>query len=406
MKSKEFTFKSRSSPVVVLIPPNVDYSIATGAALATWGGGLTTVSNVVEKIASTNSGYRKHRRSNKCMHSKITDFATYGGPITILRNTRTAPTLRTVFNGQVGIGQAGSIIAIDAAKVALGGNAGFDYLANNGQSLTDQNFDRLRPDLTELSVPNFLLDWRQIAGLWKVWNSRRGVLANAADKNLQYQYGWRPTLGDVAALIGSIASLHDKLETWRQSLGKHIRHRVTCLVETESKSGSQAYLSWGHLDWSATRSRSVTAHIQFRPLPIADLTVLEKVIKGYLDILGFELNPAIIWDKIPFSFVVDWFIGIGKYLERLKLDTLELPFVLEDFYLQYKERFYVDSTVTELETANFPRTRYPGAAHSEIYFHRWQFAPSLGLSSNLGWKSPTRNQAGLGLSLLISNAWK
>ncbi len=35
-----------------------------------------------------------------------------------------------------------------------------------------------------------------------------------------------------------------------------------------------------------------------------------------LDALGVNLNPAIIWNAIPWSFVVDWVLGVGQYLSK------------------------------------------------------------------------------------------
>lgn len=37
-----------------------------------------------------------------------------------------------------------------------------------------------------------------------------------------------------------------------------------------------------------------------------------------LDILDLDLSPSNIWDLIPYSFVVDWFIGIGDWLDNIE----------------------------------------------------------------------------------------
>lgn len=44
---------------------------------------------------------------------------------------------------------------------------------------------------------------------------------------------------------------------------------------------------------------------------------------GYLDALGINLNPAIIWNALPWSFVVDWVFGISQYLDSLKVSNME-----------------------------------------------------------------------------------
>jgi hypothetical protein len=44
---------------------------------------------------------------------------------------------------------------------------------------------------------------------------------------------------------------------------------------------------------------------------------------GQLDSLGINLNPAIIWNAIPWTFVVDWVLGVGPYLDSLKSENMK-----------------------------------------------------------------------------------
>jgi hypothetical protein len=42
-----------------------------------------------------------------------------------------------------------------------------------------------------------------------------------------------------------------------------------------------------------------------------------------LDVLGVNLNPQIIWNALPWSFVVDWVIRVNKWLDNFKVSNLE-----------------------------------------------------------------------------------
>lgn len=44
---------------------------------------------------------------------------------------------------------------------------------------------------------------------------------------------------------------------------------------------------------------------------------------GMMDALGVNLNPAIIWNAIPWTFLLDWFIGFGQWLDDRKVLNLE-----------------------------------------------------------------------------------
>jgi hypothetical protein len=54
-------------------------------------------------------------------------------------------------------------------------------------------------------------------------------------------------------------------------------------------------------------------------------------IRGILDVLGLKANVSVVWDAIPFSFVVDWFLGVGNYLRSLDTDFLESVVTIHDF---------------------------------------------------------------------------
>lgn len=42
-----------------------------------------------------------------------------------------------------------------------------------------------------------------------------------------------------------------------------------------------------------------------------------------LDALGVNFNPAIVWNALPWSFVVDWVVGVSRWLDNLKVGNME-----------------------------------------------------------------------------------
>lgn len=81
-------------------------------------------------------------------------------------------------------------------------------------------------------------------------------------------------------------------------------------------------------------------------------------ILGLLDSLGVNLNPAIIWNAIPWSFVVDWFIGVSRWLDNFKLRNLE-PVIIIHQYLW---------SVTKKRTiyVSYGNVSYPNPSHRAI----------------------------------------
>jgi hypothetical protein len=52
-----------------------------------------------------------------------------------------------------------------------------------------------------------------------------------------------------------------------------------------------------------------------------DLKSFASTLEGMLAALGFLPNAESVWEKVPFSFVVDWFINTDKLLDRINLGS-------------------------------------------------------------------------------------
>lgn len=59
--------------------------------------------------------------------------------------------------------------------------------------------------------------------------------------------------------------------------------------------------------------------------------------KAYADFFGVNVNPAILWDVIPFSFVLDWFLDVGGWLDSFKTKNLAASVCIEDFCYSVKQ---------------------------------------------------------------------
>lgn len=91
--------------------------------------------------------------------------------------------------------------------------------------------------------------------------------------------------------------------------------------------------------------------------------------RAWLDTLGLNLSPTVIWNAIPYSFVVDWFANVGDCLKQYDSNWLspytELGFFVENqkFSFTYKHEILpadsLDPTwciVAEGEGKHFRRT--------------------------------------------------
>jgi hypothetical protein len=57
---------------------------------------------------------------------------------------------------------------------------------------------------------------------------------------------------------------------------------------------------------------------------------------GMMDSLGINMNPAIIWNALPWSFVIDWFIGVSRWLDDRKVLNMEPTINISRFLWSWK----------------------------------------------------------------------
>lgn len=133
--------------------------------------------------------------------------------------------------------------------------------------------------------------------------TRRVVKTPAKDRVanfwLELQYGWKPLLQDV----------HDAAET----LAKHIETDPWHSKITGSARGSEVRFNFTKSDFpvskgSQTDDTSAKFTLYMR---------LDSKSRSILAQTGIS-NPALLaWELLPYSFVVDWFIPVGNYLQSL-----------------------------------------------------------------------------------------
>ncbi len=337
-------------------------------------------------IAYTTKPPGQRDRSNQCAHqervlgaSVVTQSGAYapnGGSYVYQSNsTQGYNSLGSVWN------------VVDTAY----GKAAFGVIGSDGQGYVNDAFYTLKPDLTEISLPNFFFELGQIPSLFRLWSKKLSLARNVAGGRLNYSFGWLPFIGDLNTMVEIIQNVHFKLLEWNRKAGAVVKKSRHWSLDG-SKSGSFSYPGNWTVYWTANRKAKVSVHLRFKTLRFKDSLTWQKVLKAYIDALGFEWNPRIVWDAIPFTFVVDWFFDAGGWIERHKHDTFELPVVVDDSCVQYKEEINISWYMENSNTNYTPRMRTQTFESRRKTFHRLPVMPDLTAATAAGWKSPNVNQ--------------
>lgn len=208
---------------------------------------------------------------------------------------------------------------------------------------------------TVLLFPNFLWelrDWRNLPEIikdlrkkWDTFNSyqrgykkswgrylmylkRPGIKAELlqwltgkrlANALLAKQFGLDPFLRDCKSLFSLLSTMEKRIAFLKKTMGKRYKFGYreelpipTGLMETSYNLGTT------RLECEYYRAYvNYTFEISHN---VKDLDSLRSRIGYAMAALGIDSPAAIIWEAVPYSFLVDWFAGVQDILEQLKVN--------------------------------------------------------------------------------------
>ncbi len=142
----------------------------------------------------------------------------------------------------------------------------------------------------------------------KVFSSVKQDTKDFASNWLQLQYGWLPLLKDVFSAAKHLAYLQNRPFTATYRVSKSAYWTGT---DTIGPGFSDKYTGW------VKESHRLVAKVT---------SVNEAAL------IGLTNPAAVAWELIPYSFVFDWFIPVGNYLEAMNLrGALSGSFVLTKY---------------------------------------------------------------------------
>lgn len=134
-----------------------------------------------------------------------------------------------------------------------------------------------------------------------------------AENWLELQYGWKPLLQDIEGTFKSMSVLH--ANDFVQRVAVSAKSENETVSTTPSQYDSALFkpgLAITHKVRVNTRCKFV---LRFR---------IASPLRSFMAQTGFTNPINLAWEILPFSFVVDWFIPIGSYLESFhSFDGLE-----------------------------------------------------------------------------------
>lgn len=184
-----------------------------------------------------------------------------------------------------------------------------DYASSDAALLGSESF----------SIANFLAELKELHMLQKLFKFKWAdePLRTAAEVNLGWNFGIAPMISDIIAMYDIAMSLQERIDKWNSMadagvlMNKHARSRGNLGPFQFEKGYQDAWGSWVSGKVTAdVKSFSTYYHLYYHPVRIPDLNIKDI----YFSVLGLR-NPAeIVWEGIPFSFLVDWVYNVGDII--------------------------------------------------------------------------------------------
>lgn len=165
---------------------------------------------------------------------------------------------------------------------------------------------------------------------------------------LQARYGWIPLLSD---LKGAVESLDYHMGEKPPKLTVRARNIVTRTTDTKQPD----LMPWlSHIVAKVTATEELGVMVRVR----MDADVLDQRVLNLVD-TGIQDPLLVAWELVPLSFVVDWFVGIGNYLDGLNaLAGLSYRGGSSTAYRTLRRSLRIDNVTVGQVTQWVPPTQY------------------------------------------------
>lgn len=230
-------------------------------------------------------------------HLKRSGFYSYGGPYGGGTNTSYYP------GPHPGYGPYFNWDVDEALVNGLVTSVDVDSLLQQAVSNFSAEFDGLT-FLAELhQVPGMLLGvLNRCADLLRRYFTGKGRIEGTASSYLEVRYGWLP-------LVSDLRSIQEVIDSYNKQMSEFIRHRSRFgLEDTSLQSLKSSPLSAGGCTWCFQLQKTCRVAVS----GLGSATSRIRPVKVQCD----PISTA--WELVPYSFVIDWVLGVGRALNALR----------------------------------------------------------------------------------------
>jgi hypothetical protein len=207
---------------------------------------------------------------------------------------------------------------------------------------------KFKPGRPQASVGQFLAELRDTPRLLMLRTKNLATLGASAHINAQF--GWLPLLSDLRSMYRLFNQLEKHLNQLRRDNGRSIRRKGQLRsfnAETEIYDGSSYANAYPALPTTLYRSQPHLRTMEYSidriwfagqfKYWIPDIGTSAWTRRARTALFGLNPTPKLLWDILPWSWLVDWFGNIGDVLDNISANAAE-NLIMEYGYLMYEHQ--------------------------------------------------------------------
>lgn len=195
-------------------------------------------------------------------------------------------------------------------------------------------------------IPNFSGPKRALHFATRGKQSLLPILLASADVFLQQEFNIKPLLGDIEGVRDAIKSHRERINKFLAGeaeikVSNYNSHLKSYYRDSQEYSGGPGYYIVptleagrpGRIDgfcqsWRQVKYAKAAFHAEMEySYYLSEWQRQNAFLLSFLDRLGVMFDPAIVWNAIPYTFLIDWVIDVNRFLSSYRTSNME-PFVL------------------------------------------------------------------------------
>jgi hypothetical protein len=270
-------------------------------------------------------------------------------------------------------------------------------------------YKKMKPDKPSWAGLNAIYELKDLPHMLrqKFVNPKK-PLASVGNYWLALQFGWKPLLNDIRSLVRTQQTAQERLKQLIRDEGKPVKRRVTLQDSNDTTSvqtGSVQALYPSFVDYFYSQapayvnkwgtSDKIWASAQFRywlPPGPRDIVWTARMMA---DIFGLYPSPEVIYNAIPWTWLIDWFSNLGDCISNLQTSLVD-RLAADYFYVMRQTESWHTSECTSYYYADPTNEIVKATAQSQ---HRSGCKSRL-KGDPFGFGTPANSLSGTQLSIL------